>query len=162
MATLPNKGKRAKRSRSDAAKDDEWKPTSALKKQTDDAEREWKAKQILFEDGAPKVRSSLQKCATFLQAPATAVCVTTEEYSSTYNTVYTMCTQKFPYNWSERLHKLALEEAEKAGKLLLPGTPERAKWIKYAAHVFMYLDRFYVKLRKLPAMKEALESAMGE
>ena len=31
--------------------------------------------------------------------------ITTEEYSSLYTTVYTMCTQKPPNNWSENLYQ---------------------------------------------------------
>eukprot|EP01069_Polyplicarium_translucidae_P003742 Polyplicarium_translucidae@DN2397_c0_g1_i1.p1 len=85
------------------------------------------------------------------------------DYSTMYTTVYTMCTQKSPHNWSEELYKrygVTIEQylqrnvlpalLNLSGVALLEAL--RKQWechelyTKWLERFFTYLDRFYVKL----------------
>lgn len=97
--------------------------------------------------------------------------ITADEFSMLYTTVYKMCTQKPPYNWSEQLYNNycdAIKEylqlrilpklKEKHGEYMLKELVRR--WenhkllIRFLSHVFKYLDRFYVKRQSLPELAE--------
>ena len=97
--------------------------------------------------------------------------ITTDEYSSLYTTVYTMCTQKPPNNWSENLYQNYCEAIKDyLSSRILPHIKEKhdesmlkelvRRWqnhtlmIRFLSHVFKYLDRFYVKRLSLPELKE--------
>jgi cullin 1 len=89
---------------------------------------------------------------------------TTAKYSELYTTVYNMCTQRAPNNWSEQLYK-RYGEAMLAyvNRQVLPalrGLKDRAlmvellhRWqnhkiyVKWIDRFFTYLDRYYVKLQ---------------
>jgi hypothetical protein len=63
---------------------------------------------ILLEDGWKRLKEGgVQKIEQILESVQGGDYksgITTEEYSSLYTTVYTMCTQKPPNNWSEHLY----------------------------------------------------------
>jgi len=97
--------------------------------------------------------------------------ISTEEYSALYTTVYTMCTQKPPNNWSEHLYNNYCDAVKDYLSVrILPRIKERheeqmlnelvRRWenhklmIKFLSHVFKYLDRFYVKRLSLPELSE--------
>ena len=97
--------------------------------------------------------------------------ISTEEYSALYTTVYTMCTQKPPNNWSEHLYNNYCDAVKDyLSARILPRIKEKhdevmlkelvRRWenhklmIKFLSHVFKYLDRFYVKRLSLPELAE--------
>lgn len=86
--------------------------------------------------------------------------ITTDHYTMLYTFVYTTCTQKPPHNWSEKLYNMLLRRARAAGEKYAVGTSEREVWIRFMAHVFKYLDRFYMKRLTLGNLKEVLEREM--
>ena len=86
-------------------------------------------------------------------------------------TVYTMCTQKPPNNWSEHLYNNYCDAVKDyLSARILPRIKEKhdeamlrelvRRWenhklmIKFLSHVFKYLDRFYVKRLSLPELAE--------
>jgi len=93
-----------------------------------------------------------------------------EEYSILYTKVYNMCSQRQPNNFSEPLYKRygeAIEAYVKRAVLpALEGKTEVAllkelalRWqnhqiyVKWMERFFQYLDRFYVRLHSLPALR---------
>jgi len=97
--------------------------------------------------------------------------ISTDEYSQLYTTVYTMCTQKPPNNWSEPLYNNYCEAViDYLTARILPRIKEKhdeamlrelvRRWenhktiIRFLSHVFKYLDRFYVKRLSLPELAE--------
>lgn len=90
---------------------------------------------------------------------------------SARSTVYTMCTQKPPNNWSEHLYNNYCDAVKDyLSARILPRIKEKhdeamlkelvRRWenhklmIKFLSHVFKYLDRFYVKRLSLPELAE--------
>jgi len=97
--------------------------------------------------------------------------ISTDEYSNLYTTVYTMCTQKPPNNWSEQLYNNYCDAVKDyLSARILPRIKEKhdetmlkeltRRWenhklmIRFLSHVFKYLDRFYVKRLSLPELAE--------
>merc|ERR1719424_1071159 len=93
--------------------------------------------------------------------------ITTDEYSKMYTTVYTMCTQKPPNNFSEQLYNNYCDAVKDClSTRVLPRIREKhdeamlrelvRRWdnhklfIKFLSHIFKYIDRFYVKRLSLP------------
>mmetsp|Transcript_20406 Transcript_20406/g.49633 ORF Transcript_20406/g.49633 Transcript_20406/m.49633 type:complete len:758 (-) Transcript_20406:1630-3903(-) len=102
-----------------------------------------------------------RKCAIFTRA----------EYSEMYTTVYNMCTQRTPNNWSEQLYKRYGESISKYVKeKILPALKQREdvyllqellkRWenhkmyIKWMDRFFTYLDRYYVKLQSVEPLHQ--------
>jgi cullin 1 len=89
---------------------------------------------------------------------------TTLSYSELYTTVYNMCTQRAPNNWSEQLYtrygEAMLAYAQRQVLPALKGLKDRPlmvellhRWnnhkiyVKWMDRFFTYLDRYYVKLQ---------------
>lgn len=87
-----------------------------------------------------------------------------DEYSNLYTLVYKMCTQKQPFNWSEKLYTRYSESVSyyvqqkvlpaltgKKGVALLEELKRRwvnhKLYIKWMDKFFQYLDRYYVRVR---------------
>merc|ERR1719271_2402119 len=130
---------------------------------------------ILLEDGWKRLKEGgVQKIEQILESVQGGDYesgITTEEYSSLYTTVYTMCTQKPPNNWSEHLYNNYCDAVKDyLSARILPRIKEKhdeamlqelvRRWenhklmIKFLSHVFKYLDRFYVKRLSLPELAE--------
>jgi len=130
---------------------------------------------ILLEDGWEKLKTgAVQKIEGILEDMKEGVYknkITTDEYSMLYTTVYTMCTQKPPNNWSEQLYNNYVEAVKDyLSARILPRIREKhdeymlrelvRRWenhklmIRFLSHVFKYLDRFYVKRLSLPELAE--------
>jgi len=105
--------------------------------------------------------------------------ITTEEYSQLYTTVYSMCTQKPPNNWSEQLYNnYCASVKEYLSVRVLPRIRAKSneamlrelvrRWenhklmIRFLSHVFKYLDRFYVKRLSLPELSEVGSNSFHE
>jgi cullin 1 len=105
--------------------------------------------------------------------------ISTDEYSALYTTVYTMCTQKPPNNWSEHLYNNYCEAVKDyLQSRILPRIKEKhdeymlrelvRRWdnhklmIRFLSHVFKYLDRFYVKRLSLPELADVGSQSFHE
>ncbi|KAJ1619336.1 hypothetical protein T492DRAFT_916091 [Pavlovales sp. CCMP2436] len=80
---------------------------------------------ITLEDGWAKLKSQgvlkIQEILEDLSENVFRISITTEEYSSLYTTVYSMCTQKPPNNWSEQLyHNYCASVKEYLSQKVLP------------------------------------------
>jgi cullin 1 len=130
---------------------------------------------ILLDDGWKKLKEGgVQKIEEILEDMQGGVYkhkISTDEYSNLYTTVYTMCTQKPPNNWSEHLYNNYCEAVKDyLSARILPRIKEKhddimlrelvRRWenhklmIRFLSHVFKYLDRFYVKRLSLPELAE--------
>jgi len=133
------------------------------------------AQPILLQDGWEKLKTgAVQKIESILEDMREGVYqnrITTDEYSDLYTTVYTMCTQKPPNNWSEHLYNNYVEAVKDyLSARILPRIREKhdeymlrelvRRWenhklmIRFLSHVFKYLDRFYVKRLSLPELAQ--------
>ncbi|BBN67660.1 cullin 1, partial [Prunus dulcis] len=87
-----------------------------------------------------------------------------EEYMMLYTTIYTMCIQDPPYEYSQQLYKKYQETFEEyITSTLLPSLKEKSfvkSWAKQKVMVrwllrfFHYLDRFYIAERSVPGLNE--------
>lgn len=94
-----------------------------------------------------------------------------EEYMMLYTTIYNMCTQKPPHDYSQQLYdkyKLAFEEY--ISSTVLPSLSEKhdeymlrelvKRWanhkvmVRWLSRFFHYLDRYFIARRSLPALNE--------
>ncbi|GLU07428.1 hypothetical protein SLE2022_243880 [Rubroshorea leprosula] len=94
-----------------------------------------------------------------------------EEYMMLYTTIYNMCTQKPPHEYSQQLYD-KYEEAfqEYIASTVLPSLRENhgefmlrelvKRWlnhkvmVRWLSRFFHYLDRYFIARRSLPALKE--------
>ncbi|KAH9730300.1 Cullin-1 [Citrus sinensis] len=94
-----------------------------------------------------------------------------EEYMMLYTTIYNMCTQKPPHDYSQQLYdkyKQAFEEY--ISSMVLPSLSEKhdeymlrelvKRWanhkvmVRWLSRFFHYLDRYFIARRSLPALNE--------
>mmetsp|Transcript_6209 Transcript_6209/g.14851 ORF Transcript_6209/g.14851 Transcript_6209/m.14851 type:complete len:754 (+) Transcript_6209:67-2328(+) len=88
------------------------------------------------------------------------------DYAELYTTVYNMCTQRTPNNWSEQLYRRYGEAmSDYISRKVLPALREKSdiqlirellhRWnnhkiyVKWMDRFFTYLDRYYVKLQSV-------------
>jgi len=130
---------------------------------------------ILLEEGWNQLKTGgvmkIEQILEDMQGGVYKSYISTEEYSKLYTTVYTMCTQKPPNNWSEHLYNNYCDAVKDyLSARILPRIKEKhdeamlkelvRRWenhklmIKFLSHVFKYLDRFYVKRLSLPELAE--------
>jgi len=138
---------------------------------------------IMLEDGWAKLKTGgVKKIEDILEDMKDGVYkdkITTDEYSALYTTVYTMCTQKPPNNWSEHLYNNYCEAVKEIlTSRILPRIKEKhdefmlrelvRRWdnhklmIRFLSHVFKYLDRFYVKRLSLPELADVGSQSFHE
>jgi len=138
---------------------------------------------ILLEDGWNKLKTGgvmkIEQILEDMQTGDYKSSISTEEYSALYTTVYTMCTQKPPNNWSEHLYNNYCDAVKDyLSARILPRIKEKhdeamlkelvRRWenhklmIKFLSHVFKYLDRFYVKRLSLPELAEVGSQAFHD
>ncbi|CAH8336681.1 unnamed protein product [Eruca vesicaria subsp. sativa] len=126
---------------------------------------------IFWEDGSSIIDESVTKLKRILEGkPETAF--VTEQYMKNYTTIYDMCTQKPPENYSDQLYnKFRGIFEEYAKQTVLPSIMEKhdeymlrefsQRWdinkimVKWLSHFFFYLDRFYTARANLPNLNKA-------
>ncbi|PPR98488.1 hypothetical protein GOBAR_AA22188 [Gossypium barbadense] len=96
---------------------------------------------------------------------------TSEEYMMLYTTIYNMCTQKPPYDYSQQLYDKYREAFEEyITSTVLPSLREKhdefmlrelvKRWgnhkvmVRWLSRFFHYLDRYFIARRSLPALNE--------
>ncbi|KAK9983817.1 hypothetical protein SO802_033342 [Lithocarpus litseifolius] len=94
-----------------------------------------------------------------------------EEYILLYTTIYNMCTQKPPHDYSQQLYDKYREAFEEyITKTVLPSLKEKhdefmlrelvRRWlnhkvmVRWLSRFFHYLDRYFIARRSLPALNE--------
>ena len=125
---------------------------------------------ILLEDGWNRLKSGgvmkIEQILEDVQGGDYKSGITTEEYSTLYTTVYTMCTQKPPNNWSEvtqPLHGHRNRLAVRCDLRTNLRTHSPPLWIPLAQHLYNnYCDavKDYLLARILPRIKEKHDEAM--
>ncbi|KAF1887345.1 hypothetical protein Lal_00040947 [Lupinus albus] len=94
-----------------------------------------------------------------------------EDYMMLYTTIYNMCTQKPPHDYSQQLYDKYRESFEEyISSLVLPSLREKhdefmlrelvKRWanhklmVRWLSRFFHYLDRYFIARRSLPALNE--------
>ncbi|XP_047340942.1 cullin-1-like [Impatiens glandulifera] len=94
-----------------------------------------------------------------------------EEYMMLYTTIYNMCTQKPPHDYSQQLYEKYREAFEEyINSTVLPSLREKhdefmlrelvQRWanhkvmVRWLSRFFHYLDRYFISRRSLPALNE--------
>ncbi|XP_051129469.1 cullin-1-like [Andrographis paniculata] len=94
-----------------------------------------------------------------------------EDYMMLYTTIYNMCTQKPPYDYSQQLYDKYRESFEEyITTTVLPSLREKhdefllrelvKRWmnhkimVRWLSRFFNYLDRYFIARRSLPALRE--------
>ena len=93
---------------------------------------------IMLEDGGTKLKTGgVQKIEEILEDMKDGVYknrISTDEYSTLYTTVYTMCTQKPPNNWSEHLYNNYCEAVKDylSGRILVRAPLTHKRFLSWA------------------------------
>ncbi|KAL8143092.1 hypothetical protein V2J09_016124 [Rumex salicifolius] len=94
-----------------------------------------------------------------------------EDYIMLYTTIYNMCTQKPPHDYSQQLYdKYKQEIVDYIGSIVLPSLKEKhdkfmlmelvRRWknhkvmVRWLSRFFFYLDRYFIARRSLPSLGE--------
>ena len=113
---------------------------------------------IRWQDAVPRLEAIFERASLALkEGHMISQFITQEEYSFNYTTVYTICCQKPPHNYSQACLDLVRRMA--AQYAMRPGT-SRDMFIKYVSHCFKYLDHFYIKRLELPQLIEIMNEVM--
>jgi len=94
-----------------------------------------------------------------------------EDYMMLYTTIYNMCTQKPPHDYSQQLYEKYRESFEEyITSMVLPSLREKhdefmlrelvKRWsnhkvmVRWLSRFFHYLDRYFISRRSLPPLRE--------
>ncbi|MCD7468422.1 hypothetical protein HAX54_006591, partial [Datura stramonium] len=130
---------------------------------------ETEEKTIALEEGMECVQKGLNKLKIIIEGESESF--TSDEYVMLYTTIYNMCTQKAPHDYSQQLYdkyKEAVEDyiitivlpslKKKNDELMLKELEKR--WtshklmVKWLLRFFHYLDKFFIKRAEVPALNE--------
>ncbi|XP_049412004.1 cullin-1-like [Solanum stenotomum] len=130
---------------------------------------ETEEKTIELEEGMECVQKGLNKLKIIIEGEPESF--TSDEYVMLYTTIYNMCTQKAPHDYSEQLYDKYKEAVEdyiitivlpslnkKHDEFLLKELEKR--WashklmVKWLLKFFRYLDKFFIKRAEVPALNE--------
>ncbi|XP_026194190.1 cullin-1 [Cyclospora cayetanensis] len=137
---------------------------------------------VTLEEGWTKLRlQGIEKVQRFLeqrpersQANKRVCVVSNKDYAAIYTMVYTMCTQRSPYNFSQDLYQLYGDSIVRyVHSTVLPSLENRrgsdlleellCRWdnhrtlVKWLQKFFAYLDRYYVKMyMEAPLIKRGI------
>jgi len=125
---------------------------------------------INLEDGWSFMQNGIEKLRKILEDDAQEP-FTPEEYINLYTTIYNMCTQKPPHDFSQQLYERYREAfnayiisdvlpalREKQGEYMLKELVKR--WdnhkimVRWLSRFFNYLDRYYIQRHNLAQLKD--------
>ena len=125
---------------------------------------------ITLPDGWASLERGIHQLQSYLEGEASAS-FSTHEYMDLYTTVYDMCTQKHPHDYSQQLY----ERYEQAFSAYVRGPVVKAlraksgvpmltelvtRWnnhktmVRLMSRIFVYLDRYYVARHQAPGLRE--------
>ena len=81
-------------------------------------------------------------------------------YAMLYQVVYKSCNNND--NFSQYVYDMLHSKVQLVGYKYRKGSKERWFYATFVAHVFKYLDRFYVNRKSIPPLKESIEDAMDK
>ncbi|XP_057509252.1 cullin-1 [Actinidia eriantha] len=127
-------------------------------------------KTIELEEGWDFMEKGITKLKRILEG-LPEVQFSSEEYMMLYTTIYNMCTQKPPHDYSQQLYEKYKEAFEEyINSLVLPSLREKhdefmlrelvKRWanhkvmVRWLSRFFHYLDRYFITRRSLPALNE--------
>ena len=125
---------------------------------------------IHLEEGWDDLGKGIEKLKSFLEGETDSA-FTAEEYMHLYTTVYNMCTQKHPNDYSEHLYtryqeafnvyvkdKVAPKLTKVSGVNMLGALVTRwnnhKMMVRLLSRIFNYLDRYYVTRRQVQSLKD--------
>ncbi|KAL0700582.1 hypothetical protein Bca4012_056704 [Brassica carinata] len=127
---------------------------------------------IEFEKGWKLLETGVSKITRILEEETTSETpVDPEQYLGIYTTIYNMCNQKHPYDYSQRLYHKYHDVVERyAKKTVLPSIQQKhdeyllrelsRRWdhykvfVKWLSNFFTYLERFFISQRNYPSLLE--------
>ncbi|KAF8035284.1 hypothetical protein BT93_C1341 [Corymbia citriodora subsp. variegata] len=125
---------------------------------------------IYLEQGWEIMQKGIMKLKNILEGlPETGI--SSEEYMTLYTTIYNMCTQKPPHDYSRQLYDKYRESLEEyIMSTVLPSLREKhdefmlrelvKRWlnhkvmVRWLSRFFYYLDRYFIARRSLPPLNE--------
>ncbi|XP_051128576.1 cullin-1 [Andrographis paniculata] len=125
---------------------------------------------IELEQGWDFMQKGITKLKNILEGlPEPSFC--SEDYIMLYTTIYNMCTQKPPHDYSQQLYDKYRESFEEyITSMVLPALREKhdefmlmelvKRWsnhklmVRWLSRFFYYLDRYFIARRTLPALRE--------
>ncbi|GFZ13719.1 cullin 1 [Actinidia rufa] len=127
-------------------------------------------KTIELEEGWDFMEKGITKLKRILEG-LPEVQFSSEEYMMLYTTIYNMCTQKPPHDYSQQLYEKYKEAFEEyINSMVLPSLREKhdefmlrelvKRWanhkvmVRWLSRFFHYLDRYFIARRSLPALNE--------
>ncbi|GFY98735.1 cullin 1 [Actinidia rufa] len=127
-------------------------------------------KTIELEEGWDFMEKGITKLKRILEG-LQEVQFSSEEYMMLYTTIYNMCTQKPPHDYSQQLYEKYKEAFEEyINSMVLPSLREKhdefmlrelvKRWanhkvmVRWLSRFFHYLDRYFITRRSLPALNE--------
>ncbi|KAL4572102.1 hypothetical protein LXL04_018871 [Taraxacum kok-saghyz] len=127
-------------------------------------------KTIELDDGWAYMQTGIKKLKKILEGHPEPQ-FSSEEYMMLYTTIYNMCTQKPPHDYSQQLYDKYREAfVDYIGSTVLPQLREKhdefmlrelvKRWanhkvmVRWLSRFFHYLDRYFIARRSLPALNE--------
>ncbi|KAG2267493.1 hypothetical protein Bca52824_062048 [Brassica carinata] len=126
---------------------------------------------IEYEQGCKCLETGVSKLTRILEEETSEKPFNREQYIEAYTTIYNMCIQEDPHNYSQRLyHKYHDIVEHYANETVLPCIQLKQdeyllrelsrKWdhykvfVKWLSHFFNYLERFFISYRNYPSLLE--------
>ncbi|WZZ19890.1 hypothetical protein YC2023_121277 [Brassica napus] len=126
---------------------------------------------IEYEQGCRCLETGVSKLTRILEEETSEKPFTREQYLEYYTTIYNMCIQENPHNYSQRLyHKYHDIVEHYANETVLPCIKQKdavyllrelsRKWdhykvfVKWLSHFFTYLERSFISYRNYPSLLE--------
>ncbi|KAL5561527.1 hypothetical protein UlMin_031274 [Ulmus minor] len=127
-------------------------------------------KVIELDEGWDYMQKGITKLKNILEG-LPVITFNAEEYSMLYTTIYNMCTQKPPHDYSQQLYdKYSEAFADYITTMVMPCLREKhdefmlrelvQRWsnhkvmVRWLSRFFYYLDRYFIARRSLPPLKE--------
>ncbi|KAL3531439.1 hypothetical protein ACH5RR_010761 [Cinchona calisaya] len=127
-------------------------------------------KTLELEEGLEFMQRGIMKLKNILEGKGESQ-FSSEEYMLMYTTIYNMCTQKPPHDYSQQLYEKYKEAFDEyISSTVLPSLREKhdefmlrelvTRWanhkvmVRWLSRFFHYLDRYFVSRRSLPALND--------